>query len=152
MPSPGATRITLIPVVAIAVLFALRVPETGILLTLAFDVMLAALAFPFVFGHYWSRSTTAAAVAAITVGTILQVGFFVLTPTIYGVPNTLLYIPNPLVGGGFDGGTTVLAAAASLVVFVGVTLAARSGASPEDKGPRRAAARAGGSGRPSMTR
>src|SRR5262249_25864627 len=34
-----ATRITLIPVVAIAVFFALRVPQTGILLTLAFDVM-----------------------------------------------------------------------------------------------------------------
>jgi SSS family solute:Na+ symporter len=118
-----ATRITLIPVVAIAVLFALRVPETGILLTLAFDVMLAALAFPFIFGHYWSRSTTAAAVAAITVGTILRVAFFGLTPTIYGVPNTLLYIPNSLVGGGFDGWATVLAAAASLVVFVGVTLA-----------------------------
>jgi solute:Na+ symporter, SSS family len=120
-----ATRITLIPVVAIAVLFALRVPETGILLTLAFDVMLAALAFPFIFGHYWSRSTTAAAVAAITVGTALRVGFFVLTPTIYGVTNTLLYIPNSLVGGGFDGWATVLAAAASLVVFVGVTLARR---------------------------
>ncbi len=117
-----ATRITLIPVVGIAVLFALRVPETGILLTLAFDVMLAALAFPFIFGHYWRRASTVAAVAAITVGTILRVGFFVLTPTIYGVPNTLLYIPNSLVGGGFDGWATVLAAAASLVVFVGVAL------------------------------
>lgn len=85
--------------------------------------MLAALAFPFIFGHYWSRSSTAAAVAAITIGTILRVGFFVLTPTIYGVPNTLLYIPNSLVGGGFDGWATVLAVAASLVVFVGVTLA-----------------------------
>jgi SSS family solute:Na+ symporter len=107
-------------VVAIAVLFALRVPETGILLTLAFDVMLAALAFPFIFGHYWSRASTAAAVAAIAVGTVLRVGFFVLTPTIYGLPNTLLYLPNSLLGEGFDGWATVLAAAASLVVFVAV--------------------------------
>ena len=118
-----ATRITLIPVVGIAVLFALRVPETGILLTLAFDVLLAALAFPFIFGHYWSRSSASAAVAAIIVGTVLRVGLFVLTPTIYGVPNTLLYIPNSLVGAGFDGWATVLSAAASLVVFVGVALA-----------------------------
>ncbi len=117
-----ATRITLIPVVAIAVLFALRVPETGILLTLAFDVMLAALVFPFIFGHYWSRASTAAAVAAIAVGSVLRIGFFVLTPTIYGVPNTLLYIPNSLLGEGFDGWATVIAAATSLVVFVAVAL------------------------------
>ena len=66
-----ATRITLIPVVTIAVLFALRVPETGILLTLAFDVMLAALAFPFIFGHYWSRASTAAASLLVFVGVAL---------------------------------------------------------------------------------
>ncbi|MGH3788031.1 MAG: sodium:solute symporter family protein [Pseudonocardiaceae bacterium] len=118
-----ATRITLIPVVAVAVFFALRVPQTGILLTLAFDVMLAALAFPFIFGHYWSRASTAAAVAAITVGTALRIGFFVLTPTIYGVPNTLLYIPNSLVGPGFDGWATVVAALGSLAAFVTVVMA-----------------------------
>jgi SSS family solute:Na+ symporter len=118
-----ATRITLIPVVAIAVFFALRVPQTGILLTLAFDVMLAALVFPFIFGHYWSRANTAAAVAAITVGSILRLGFFVLTPTIYGVPNTLFYIPNPVVGTGFDGWATVIAALGSLVAFVTVVMA-----------------------------
>jgi SSS family solute:Na+ symporter len=120
-----ATRITLIPVVAIAVLFALRVPETGILLTLAFDVMLAALAFPFILGHYWSRASATAAGAAIAVGSVLRVGFFVLTPTIYGVPNTLLYIPNPVLGEGFDGWATVLAAAASLGTFVVVALVHR---------------------------
>ncbi len=118
-----ATRITLIPVVAIAVFFALRVPQTGILLTLAFDVMLAALVVPFVFGHYWARANTAAAVAAITVGAILRIGFFVLTPTMYGVPNTLLYIPNPVVGTGFDGWATVVAALGSLAAFVTVVMA-----------------------------
>jgi SSS family solute:Na+ symporter len=118
-----ATRITLIPVVAIAVFFALRVPQTGILLTLAFDVMLAALAFPFIFGHYWPRANTAAAVTAIAVGSILRLGFFVLTPTIYGVPNTLLYIPNTVVGAGFDGWATLIAALGSLVAFVTVVMA-----------------------------
>jgi solute:Na+ symporter, SSS family len=117
-----ATRLTLVPVVAVAVLFALRVPETGILLTLAFDVMLAALVFPFIFGHYWRRASTAAAVASIVVGTTLRVGFFVLTPTIYGVPNTLLYIPNSLVGESFDGWATILAATASLLAFIAAAL------------------------------
>jgi solute:Na+ symporter, SSS family len=118
-----ATRITLIPVVALGVFFALRVPQTGILLTLAFDVMLAALAFPFIFGHYWSRANTSAAVAAITIGLVLRILFFVLTPTIYGVPNTLLYIPNPVVGTGFDGWATVVAALGSLVAFITVVMA-----------------------------
>jgi SSS family solute:Na+ symporter len=118
-----ATRITLIPVVALAVFFALRVPQTGILLTLAFDVMLAALAFPFIFGHYWSRASTAAAVASITIGSILRIGFFVLTPTIYGVQNTLLYLPNSVVGAGFDGWATVVAALGSLVAFVTAAMA-----------------------------
>lgn len=120
-----ATRITLIPVVAVAVLFALRVPETGILLTLAFDVMLAALAVPFIFGHYWSRARAPAAVAAIVVGSVLRVGFFVLTPTLYGVPNTLLYLPNSLLGEGFDGWATILAAAGSLATFIVVALTRR---------------------------
>jgi len=118
-----ATRITLIPVVAISVFLALRVPQTGILPTLAFDVILAAPVVPFVFGHYWARANTAAAIAAITVGSILRLGFFVLTPTIYGVPNTLLYIPNSVVGAGFDGWATVVAAMGSLVAFVTVTMA-----------------------------
>jgi SSS family solute:Na+ symporter len=105
------------------VFFALRVPQTGILLTLAFDVMLAALAVPFIFGHYWSRANAAAAAAAIVVGSTLRLGFFVLTPTIYGVPNTLLYIPNPVVGTGFDGWATIIAALGSLVAFITVVMA-----------------------------
>ncbi|MGH3693636.1 MAG: sodium:solute symporter family protein [Pseudonocardiaceae bacterium] len=117
-----ATRITLIPVVAIAVFFALRVPQTGILLTLAFDVMLAALVVPFIFGHYWARANTAAAVAAIAVGATLRIGFFVLTPTMYGVPNTLFHIPNPVVGTGFDGWATVVAALGSLAAFLTVVM------------------------------
>jgi SSS family solute:Na+ symporter len=117
-----ATRITLIPVVAIAVFLALRVPQTGILLTLAFEVMLAALVVPFVFGHYWARANTAAAVAAIIVGSTLRLGFFVLTPTIYGVPNTLLYLPNPVVEAGFDGWATIVAALGSVAAFVTVVM------------------------------
>ncbi|MDQ4105513.1 MAG: sodium:solute symporter, partial [Actinomycetota bacterium] len=141
-----ATRITLIPVVAVAVFFALRVPQTGILLTLAFDVMLAALAFPFIFGHYWSRACTGAAVAAITVGSILRLGFFVLTPTIYGVPNTLLYLPNSLVGPGFDGWATVVAALGSLAAFVTVAMADP----PAAGGAHRVAASTGAGGRSGM--
>jgi SSS family solute:Na+ symporter len=120
-----AVRATMIPVVALAVFFAIRVPETGILLTLAFDLMLACLAVPFVLGHYWSRSTREAAVAAIVVGFVVRLGLFVLTPTIFGAENTLWYVENDLVGTSFDGWPTFIGAAASLVAFVAVALLTR---------------------------
>lgn len=103
-------------------------PETGILLTLAFDVMLAALAVPFVLGHFWRRASTAAAVTAIVVGSVVRLTFFVLTPTIYGVPNTLLYIDNTLVTEAVDGWSTMLTAALSLLAFAVVALLRRPAA------------------------
>lgn len=115
-------RLAMLPVVAVAVLIALRVPQTGVLLTLAFDVMLAGLAVPFVLGHWWSRGTPAAAGASIGVGVAVRLVLFVLTPTFYGAPNTLLHVPNSLVGPGFDGWATFLAPLVSLAVFVVVSL------------------------------
>jgi SSS family solute:Na+ symporter len=115
-------RFTMPVVVAIAIFFALQVPQTGILLTLAFDLMLAGLVVPFVFGHYWSRITTAAATAAIVVGVGVRLVLFALTPTMYGVENTLLYIPNDTFGAGFDGWPTFIAPICSLIAFVAVAL------------------------------
>jgi solute:Na+ symporter, SSS family len=117
-----ATRLTLLPVVGIAVLLALRVPETGVLLTLAFDVMLACLAVPFVLGHYWRRASTAAALTAIGVGAAVRLVLFVLTPVMYGARNTLWYLPNDVLGAWFDGWPTLIAVTASLIAFVTVTL------------------------------
>jgi SSS family solute:Na+ symporter len=116
-------RFTMPLVVAIAIFFALRVPETGILLTLAFDLMLAGLVVPFVLGHWWpTRITTAAAAAAIGVGVVLRLALFALTPTFYGVENTLLYVPNDVFGPGFDGWPTLISPVVSLGVFVAVAL------------------------------
>lgn len=44
------TRAMTVPVTLIGIFFAIRVPQTGILLTLAFDVILAGLLVPFVLG------------------------------------------------------------------------------------------------------
>lgn len=121
-----ATRIAFVPVAGLGVFFALRVPQTGILLTLAFDLMLACLAVPFLLGLFWRRSTTAAAGAAIVAGAVVRLVLFALTPTVYGAENTLLYVPNDVVGAGFDGWPTFLAAAASLATFL-VTALRRPG-------------------------
>nr|PZN14578.1 MAG: sodium:solute symporter [Mycolicibacterium hassiacum] len=117
-----ATRWWTLPMAALSALVALRVPQTGILLTLAFDLLLVSLVVPFVLGLYWSRGGAAAATAAIVVGGAVRLTYFVLTPTIYGVDNTLLYFPNEWVSTAVDGWSTLIAAAASLVAYVVVAL------------------------------
>lgn len=115
-----ATRWATLPMAAVGALVALRVPQTGILLTLAFDLLLASLVVPFALGLYWRRGGAAAAVAAMVVGMGVRLTFFVLTPTIYGVPNTLLHLDNDLVAATVDGWSTFWAAAASLLAYVAV--------------------------------
>jgi solute:Na+ symporter, SSS family len=129
-PLLRTVRLTMPLVVGIAVLFAWRVPQTGILLTLAFDLMLACLLIPFVFAHFWSRASTAAAAASIAVGLTVRLVLFALTPTVYGVENTLLYVPTDVFGPGFDGWPTFIAAFASLAAFVIVALARTPEAAP----------------------
>jgi SSS family solute:Na+ symporter len=115
----------MVPVVGLGVLFALRVPQTGVLLTLAFDLLLAGLVAPFLFGLFWKRATTSAAVACIAVGSSVRLVLFALTPTAYGTENTLLYIPNSLVGATFDGFPTFIAAGAGLLAFLVTALLRR---------------------------
>jgi SSS family solute:Na+ symporter len=112
------TRVAMIPVVVAGVLVALQVAQTGILLTLAFDLMLAGLVVPFLLGMFWKRGGTRAAVAALAVGLTVRITLFVLTPTMYGVPNDVLHVPNSLVDASFDGWPTFYGAAASLLAYV----------------------------------
>ncbi|WP_137145801.1 sodium:solute symporter family protein [Mycolicibacterium sp. CR10] len=122
-PLLRATRIAMVPMTLFAIAFAIYVKQTGILLTLAFDLMLACLVVPFILGLVWRRGTTTAAVASIAVGFVVRIGLFVLTPTMFGVENTILYIPNDLVGASFDGWPTFIAFAAGLITYVAVALA-----------------------------
>ncbi len=119
-PLLRVVRIAMLPVVGVAIFFALRVPQTGILLTLAFDVMLACLVAPFIAAHFWHRVTPRAAMAAIVVGFVVRLGLFAVTPTIFGAQNTLLYVHNSVVGAGFDGWPTFIGLAASVLAMVAV--------------------------------
>jgi solute:Na+ symporter, SSS family len=112
------TRIAMLPVVAVGIFLAIRVSQTGILLTLAFDLMLACLIAPFLLGLFWKRSTSTAALVGAGVGFVVRIAFLVLTPTLYGVPNDLFHADNDLVGAGFDGWATLVAAAAGIGAFV----------------------------------
>jgi SSS family solute:Na+ symporter len=112
------TRVAMIPIVVLGISIALKVAQTGILLTLAFDLMLAGLLVPFILGLFWKRGGTRAAVAALVVGVGVRLVLFVLTPTVYGVPNDVWYIPNDLIDASFDGWPTFYGFAASLLAYL----------------------------------
>jgi SSS family solute:Na+ symporter len=120
-----ASRWAMVPVAVIGVIVALRVHHTGILLTLTFDLLCASLVFPFVLSLWTKLVSARALVASAVLGLGVRLVCFVLTPTIYGVENTLFYVPNDVMPAAADGWTTFLAAGVSLVVYVGLALAER---------------------------
>jgi SSS family solute:Na+ symporter len=73
---------------------------------------------PFLLGLFWKRGGTRAAVAAMSVGLVVRLTLFVLTPTMYGVPNDVLYVENSWVSASFDGWPTMYAAVASLLAYL----------------------------------
>lgn len=115
-----ATRLIAVPIAMIGALFAIRLPETGLLLVLAFDISLAGVVVPYVLGMYWSKANTTAALAAIATGAVSRVGLFVLMPETYAMENTLLHVSNGVFNGAFDGYATFVCLGVSLVVFVTV--------------------------------
>lgn len=119
------TRVVMVPVALVGAVVALRIPTTGILLTLTFDLLLASLTVPFLAGLFWRRGTSAAFAASVALGLGTRLVFFVLTPTIYGVDNTLLYFANDVVPASVDGWTTFISALVSLVTYVVVAVLTR---------------------------
>ncbi len=118
------TRLAMIPFVIAGAFLSIRVSQTGILLTLAFDLMLACLAAPFLIGVFWKRPGAVAALTAIGVGFVVRMTFLALTPTLYGVPNDILYIPNDLIDTDFDGWATLLAAAIGFATYIAAAFVA----------------------------
>lgn len=126
-------RIMAVPVTLLGIFFALRIPETGIMLTLAFDVLFASLLIPFALGVYWPKANKPAAIAAIIIGGSTRLAFFVLTPTTYGVENTLAYIPNETFTAAFDGLPTFISPLLGLFTFVVLALATQDTYEPAVK-------------------
>jgi SSS family solute:Na+ symporter len=125
-PLLRATRIAMVPMTLFSIAFAIYVKQTGILLTLAFDLLLACLAVPFIAGLVWRRGTAVAAIAAMLVGLVVRLVLFTMTPTIYGVDNTILYVQNDVFTTSFDGWPTFIAFAASLLTYLAVSLSTPS--------------------------
>jgi solute:Na+ symporter, SSS family len=116
------TRLAMIPISLVGVIIAIRVSQTGILLTLAFDLMLACLAGPFLLGLFWRAGGATAMLAGVAVGFVLRTCLLVITPTMYGVPNDLLYLPNAWNTEWLDGWSTLISAAAAVATYLIIAL------------------------------
>jgi len=116
------TRVMAVVITTLGVIFAVLIPQTGILLLLAFDLGFAGLLVPLAGGLFWSKANKYGALACILVGTATRLSFFVLMPTMFGSDNTLLYISNPVFTPDFDGFPTLISPLVGLVAFVGVSL------------------------------
>lgn len=122
-----ATRLWTIPIALLGVLFAIRVPATGMLLVLAFDIQMATAFVPLVGGLYFPNfSNPPAALSAFVTGAVTRVGLFALSPVVYGTENTLLYFQNPWITAAFDGKPTFIAFGVGLVTFIVVGLLTRN--------------------------
>lgn len=121
------TRIMAFGITALGVLFAVLVPQTGILLLLAFDLGFAGLLVPLAGGLYWPKATKYGALACVIAGTGTRLIFFVLMPTMFGSDNTLLYIKNPIFTADFDGFPTLISPLVGLVAFIAVSLLTSGG-------------------------
>lgn len=112
------TRIMAVAITLVGVFFAVRVPETGVLLLLAFDIGFASLLIPLTGGLFWPRSTRQGALACIILGALTRLVMFALMPTTFGIDNTLLYIPNGIFTADFDGLPTLISPLVGLAAFL----------------------------------
>lgn len=110
-----------IVITVVGVFLGLRVPQTGVLLLLGFDLGFAGLVVPLLGGLFWPQATRQGALACILAGSITRLVFFVLMPTMFGIDNTLFHIPNDLFTLDFDGFPTLISPLVGLVAFVVVS-------------------------------
>jgi Na+/proline symporter len=108
-----ATRLLVIPMFFTAFALGAIIPRPGVYLVLAFDIVLAGCFVPLVMGTFWKKSTSAAAVASIVVGSTLRMILYFTLSTASPDSPYFVYL-------GLD---TIIPPIVSFVVFVVVSLA-----------------------------
>jgi solute:Na+ symporter, SSS family len=84
------SRFMALPTAAAAGLLAFYRPEPGILLIVAFDIVLAGCVIPLFAGVYWPKANAAGAVAAVVVGTTSRLVAHFVTPPEWAGLDTLV--------------------------------------------------------------
>lgn len=99
------TRIFTIPMMIAAFVLAYLLPQPGVYLILAFDIVFAGAWAPLTLGLFWKKANMPAALSSLIVGSALRLVMFFVTPIEYA---------------GID---TMIPPVVSFVLFVGVALA-----------------------------
>src|ERR671915_2160641 len=99
------TRIFTIPMMVAAFVLAYLIPQPGVYLILAFDIVFAGAWAPLTLGLFWKKANTPAALASLVFGSALRLVMFFVTPIEYAGIDTM--IPPPI----------------AFAIFVGVALA-----------------------------
>ena len=83
-------RLIAIPTMVLASTIAYYHPKPGILLILAFDIVLAGCFVPLLLGIYWKKANTIAAISSIIFGAILRLTLYLIIPDSLRGLDTLL--------------------------------------------------------------
>jgi Na+/proline symporter len=90
----NTTRAFTIPMMAAAFILAYLLPQPGVYLVLAFDIVFAGAWAPLTLGLFWRKSNMPAAVTSLIVGSALRLlMFFVIPPDLAGLDTM---IPPPI--------------------------------------------------------
>lgn len=99
------TRLMLFPMIAAGTTLGYFVPNPGVYLVLAFDIMFAGAFAPLTLGLFWKKANMPAAIASLLIASTLRLSFFFTMPAEWAGLDTMI---PPIV---------------SFVVFIGVALA-----------------------------
>lgn len=88
------TRIFTIPMMAAAFILGYLLPQPGIYLVLAFDIVFAGALAPLTLGLFWRKSNMPAAIASLIIGSSLRLLMFFVIPPEYAGLDTM--IPPPI--------------------------------------------------------
>lgn len=89
-----ATRIVTIPMMAAAFILGYFIPQPGVYLILAFDIVFAGAWAPLTLGLFWKKANTPAAITSLIVGSALRLLMFFIIPPEYAGLDTM--IPPPI--------------------------------------------------------
>jgi solute:Na+ symporter, SSS family len=84
------TRIFTIPMMVAAFVLAYLIPQPGVYLILAFDIVFAGAWAPLTLGLFWKKANTPAALASLIFGSALRLVLFFITPVEYAGIDTMI--------------------------------------------------------------
>jgi Na+/proline symporter len=74
------TRISVVPVMMAALALGYAMPQPGIYLILAFDIVFAGALAPLTLGLFWKKANMPAAIVSLIVGTLLRLVLYFVMP------------------------------------------------------------------------